>query len=122
MGQTKCWAVTSFSSCGFGSGFRSIVGIFLSKQEADFYAWEQKRAQDKNSSMYLFSYTSYSVEEVQVLTREKVGKLWDKFAKEKREEIDRAIAENTSHSAEDIARVESLKKEKELLETPAKTY
>lgn len=56
----------------------------------------------------------FSVREIAVIAREKTGKSWEQFCKEKRIEIDKQIAENTSHSDEDLARVESLKKEKEL--------
>lgn len=109
MENTKIWVVSV--SFGYSFGASGLSGAFLSKEEADFYAWDKNRNTDRNQFLSAF----YSVREAPLLTREKTGKTWDSFVKERLAELEESIAKNTSHSVDDLARVEALKKERDAL-------
>lgn len=113
---TKVWVVSRRHS-GFGIGLSSIESVFLSKQEAEYYVWQQ----DKANRATLYSSFSYRVSylsapaEVDLKSVVCSGKDWDKFKKEQIERIDKEIEENSRHSEEDLQKVDALKKEREKL-------
>lgn len=111
--KTKVWLVTAHNSgLIFGGGI--VTGVFLSKKEAEFYVWQKNRQATNNP---LFIYISYysSPTETEVLSMDLSGKEFEKFRKEQVKKIDDEIEKNAKHSAEDLERVEALKREKELL-------
>lgn len=108
MEQTKCWAIVKSNYSMWEVS--STIAVFLSKQEADFFVWEKLQEPLPEFSL---GHSGYSVIQLPIISREKTGKNWDKFVKERLAEIEKSIAENTSHSTEDLERVTSLQKEKE---------
>lgn len=110
MEQTKCWVIVRSNYSMWATS--SPVAVFLSKQEADFFVWEKRQEPLPEFSL---GRSSYSVIQLPIISREKTGKNWDKFVKERLVEIEKSITENTSHSTEDLERVASLEKEKEVL-------
>lgn len=116
MEETKIYAIVR-SSGSFSIHFQDVMGFCLSKKSAEFEVWRLNK--EINVSRYGLmgsGFTSYSVQEISAVSPRQVDeKEYKKFLKEKSAEIESEIKKKEECSTKDVAEIEKLKKELELI-------
>lgn len=87
---------------------KELIASFLSKQQADFFAWKSNRSQTYSA----FGSLHFIVHSVSIESVDMEGKEWKEFVVEQIKKIDDSIDAKNSHSEQDLEQIESLKKER----------
>lgn len=101
MEKTKVYIVSVTHMWG-----SSPRGFFLSRKDAEFYAWNKN--QERQQVEYSFGGGYYGVEEVEALSPISDEKLFAKFKKEKIERVEKSIAERQKCAEGDAKSIEDL--------------
>ena len=92
-----CGSWSSFSS----RSSRDIVGLALTKQEAEFKVWLHNNKNRESNQHYDIS---YDYEETTIIDHiEKKGKDWDTFVKGKVAQLEKSILKVTECASEDMS-------------------
>lgn len=95
----------------------SILGFFTDRKSAEYYIWKQNKLENEKGMAYMGSLARYIITEIMPMIMQKFEKDeqkdYQKFLKEKSEEIQSRITKLTECSSNDIQTAAELKKEME---------
>lgn len=114
MEKTKFWVVIEYSGFSYSSGYNyNIVGICLSKTEAEFYCGKKSLENKQNRELHEFyspSIKLYKYEETSLMDFvDKDSKIYKKFIENKKQEIMEQIQKKEECKSKDICDIECLK-------------
>lgn len=111
--ETKIFVLTEETSSYrlLSTTYKTILGAYLNRREAEFELWKARRGEKRLHDMY----TNYSLQEVTVLKSELSSREYALFVKEKEKELKDAAVKAREHSEKDLEQAAEAERQIELL-------